>query len=96
MKLINIQKKRTDLTSGQNVQKFMKLISIQKKPPLGWELLMVFIISLYFNPFISIPYGAIKRSLVDIIALGIIAFQFLMVRLFLQRYKIYFNKTNGI
>jgi hypothetical protein len=33
----------------------MKLISIQKKPPLGWELLMVFIISLYFNPFISIP-----------------------------------------
>ena len=42
----------------------MKLISIQKKPPLGWELLMVFIISLYFNLFMSIPYGAIKRVLV--------------------------------
>ena len=72
----------------------MRYISIQKKPPLGWELLMVFIISLYFNPFISIPYGAIKS--INYLAINSIAllFQFLMVRLFLQRYKIYFNKTS--
>ncbi len=74
----------------------MKLISIQKKPPLGWELLMVFIISLYFNPFISIPYGAIKSIKHNFNTFKLTRFQFLMVRLFLQRYKIYFNKTNGI
>jgi len=89
----------------------MSCISIQKKPTLWGELLMVFINNSYeYESYhskapmvrlkliskqktISIPYGAIKRSLVDIIALGII-FQFLMVRLFLQRYKIYFNKTS--
>ena len=70
----------------------MKLISIQKKPPLGWELLMVFIISLYFNPFISIPYGAIKSDIEKDKAIQSLEFQFLMVRLFLQRYKNIFIK----
>jgi hypothetical protein len=88
----------------------MSCISIQKKPTLWGELLMVFINNSYeYESYhskapmvrlkliskqktISIPYGAIKRSLVDIIALGIIAFQSLMVRLFLQRYKNIFIK----
>ena len=74
----------------------MRYISIQKKPTFYSELLMVFIISLYFNPFISIPYGAIKRDFNFYKFHRDISFQFLMVRLFLQRYKIYFNKTNGI
>ena len=74
----------------------MRYISIQKKPTFYSELLMVFIISLYFNPFISIPYGAIKSQSLKKFSLYFVLFQFLMVRLFLQRYKIYFNKTNGI
>ncbi len=52
----------------------MRYISIQKKPTLWGELLMVFIISLY----------------------GLYQYKALMVRLFLQKCKIYFNKTNGI
>jgi len=66
----------------------MKLISIQKKPPFGWELLMVFIISLYFNPFISIPYGAIKRVLVT--------FQFLEATHFNSLWCDYFYKDTKI
>ncbi len=41
----------------------MRYISIQKKPTLWGELLMVFIISLY-KLYISIPYGAIKRIVI--------------------------------
>ena len=67
----------------------MRYISIQKKPPLGWELLMVFIISLYFNPFISIPYGAIKSLIANTLHIQNINFNSLWCDYFYKDTKIF-------
>ena len=78
----------------------MSCISIQKKPTLWGELLMVFINNSYeYESYHSkAPMVRLKLISKQITCSfkKFILFQFLMVRLFLQRYKIYFNKTNGI